>query len=289
MTPKSPMGFGAACAGDFACGRVVVLTDCNAILAPVPNFAANLGWLFTEHPFLDRFAAASAAGFKAVEFASPYEHPAEAIAERLARNDLRCILFNLPMGDKSKGDFGIACRPGREEEFREGVARGIAYAQTLACTRVNCIAGRIFAGDDRADLEARLVSNLRFAAREFKAAGIELVIEPLNDQDNPNFLLPRQRQVAKVIEEIGEPNVGLQLDIYHVVMMGDDPAALIEELRPIIRHVQFADVPGRGEPGTGRIDLPSLFALLDRLGYDGWVSAEYRPSLQTEETLYWLF
>jgi hydroxypyruvate isomerase len=255
----------------------------------MPNFAANLGWLFTEHPFLDRFAAAAAAGFKAVEFASPYEHPAEAIVERLARHDLRCILFNLPLGDKSKGDFGIACRPGREAEFREGVARGIAYAKALDCRQVNCISGRIFEGEDRADLEARLVSNLRFAAREFKAARINLVVEPLNDRDNPNFLVPRSPQMAEIIKKVGEPNVGLQYDIYHTVMMGDDPAATLEALRPIIRHVQFADAPGRGEPGTGRIDLPALFALLDHLEYDGWVSAEYRPSLRTEETLYWLF
>jgi hydroxypyruvate isomerase len=255
----------------------------------MPRFAANLGWLFTEHPFLDRFAAAAAAGFKAVEFASPYEHPAEAIVERLARHDLRCILFNLPLGDKSKGDFGIACRPGREAEFREGVARGIAYAKALDCRQVNCISGRIFKGEDRADLEARLVTNLRFAAREFKAARINLVVEPLNDRDNPNFLVPRSPQMAEIIAKVGEPNVGLQYDIYHTVMMGDDPAATLEALFPIIRHVQFADAPGRGEPGTGRIDMPSLFALLDHLGYGGWVSAEYRPSLRTEETLYWHF
>jgi len=253
----------------------------------MPQFAANLGWLFTEHPFLDRFGAAKAAGFDAVEFASPYEHPAETIAERLERHGLACILFNLPMGDKSKGDFGIACRPGRDAEFREGVARGIAYAKVLRCPRVNCISGRIFEGEDRADLESRLVSNLGFAAREFKAAGIELVVEPLNDKDNPNFLVPRSPQMAEIIQRVGEANVGLQCDIYHTAMMGDDPAAILETLRPIVRHVQFADMPGRGEPGTGRLDLPPLFALLDRLGYDGWVSAEYRPSRRTEETLAW--
>ena len=254
----------------------------------MPRFAANLGWLFTEHPFLERFAAASAAGFTAVEFASPYEHPAGEIAERLQRHAVRCILFNLPLGDKSKGDFGIACRPGREEEFREGVARGIAYAKALGCGRVNCISGRIFPGEDRAELRARLVSNLRLAAREFGVAGIELVVEPLNDKDNPGFLVPGSPEMAGIIADVGEPNVGLQCDIYHTAMMGDDPAAILEQLRQVIRHVQFAEAPGRGEPGTGAIDLPPLFALLDRLGYDGWVSAEYRPSRRTEETLGWL-
>jgi hydroxypyruvate isomerase len=213
-----------------------------------------------------------------VEFASPYEHPPEAIAERLERHGLRCILFNLPMGDKSKGDFGIACRPGREDEFREGVARALDYAKALRCSRINCIAGRIFAGEDREVLIARLVANLRFAARAFKSAGIELVVEPLNDRDNPDFLVPTSPQMAKVIEAVDESNVGLQCDIYHTAMMGDDPATILEALRPLVRHVQFADVPGRGEPGTGRIDMQSLFVLLDRLGYDGWVSAEYRPS-----------
>jgi hypothetical protein len=165
----------------------------------------------------------------------PTSIPPRRSCERLARHELRCILFNLPLGDKSKGDFGIACRPGREAEFREGVARGIAYAKALDCRQVNCIAGRILDGDDRADLEARLVSNLRFAAREFQAVRIELVVEPLNDRDNPDFLVPRSPQMARDHQEVGEPNVGLQYDIYHTVMMGDDPAATLEALRPIIR------------------------------------------------------
>jgi hydroxypyruvate isomerase len=254
----------------------------------MPRFAANLGWLFTEHPFLDRFAAAAAAGFEAVEFASPYAHPAEAIAERLRRHDLRCILFNLPMGDRSKGDIGIACRPGREAEFREGVASAIRYSRALGCRRINCISGRIFPGEDRGDLEDRLVDNLRFAAREFGAEGLELIAEPLNDKDNPDFLVPRSPQMAGILARVGEANVGLQCDIYHTVMMGDDVSTILERLRPTIRHVQFADAPGRAEPGTGNIPLASLFALLDRIGYDQWVGAEYKPSRRTEETLGWL-
>jgi hydroxypyruvate isomerase len=255
---------------------------------PVPQFAANLGWLFTEHPFLDRFAAARAAGFDAVEFAVPYDHPPETIARRLADHQLQCILFNLPMGERSKGDIGIACRPGREAEFRDGVARALRYADALGCRRINCISGRIFAGEDRAPLLERLVSNLRFAAREFKAEAIELVVEPLNDIDNPDFILPRSPEMAGVIASVDEPNVGLQFDIYHTAMKDDDPRALIETLRPVIRHVQFADKPGRGEPGTGTIDIPPLFALLDRLGYDGWIGAEYRPTKRTEKTLDWM-
>ena len=254
----------------------------------MPRFAANLNWLFTEHAFLDRFAAARRAGFRAVEFPSPYEHPARAVAERLHENDLECILFNLPSGDKAKGDFGIACRPGREDEFREGVARAIEYAGVLGCRRLNCIAGKAEPGEARARLHAVLSSNLGFAAGEIKKAGLDFVVEPINDRDIPGFFLTRQHDAAELIAEIGSVNLGLQCDIYHTVMMGDDPADILRTLMPVIRHVQFADAPGRGEPGTGRIDFEPLFALLDRLGYDGWVSAEYRPSRATVETLHWL-
>jgi hydroxypyruvate isomerase len=254
----------------------------------MPRFAANLNWLFTEHPFLDRFAAARAAGFGGVEFPSPYEHPADAIAERLRESNLTCVLFNLPMGDRAKGDVGIACRPGREAEFREGVGRGIAYAKALGCRRVNCISGLALPGEDRAALREVLISNLRFAARVLQTEGIELVVEPLNDINTPNFFLTRSPEAAALLNEVGELNIGLQCDIYHTVLMGDDPAAIFRSLRAVIRHVQFADAPGRGEPGTGRIDFAPLFALLDQLPYDGWVSAEYKPSRRTEDTLGWM-
>jgi hydroxypyruvate isomerase len=249
------------------------------------RFAANLGWLFPEHPFLDRFAAARATGFRGVEFAQPYEYPAAEIASRLRDNDLECVLINLPMGDKSKGDFGIACRPGREAEFRVGVARGIEYARALGVAKVNCIAGAAKPGEDRAALRATLVSNLRLAAREFKAAGLALVIEPINTQDVPGFFVSRSPEAVELIHEVGADNLGLQCDLYHTTMMGDDPASILRQCWSAIRHIQFADAPGRGEPGTGRIDFAPLFALIDELGYDGWVSAEYRPSKPTPETV----
>ncbi len=251
----------------------------------MPRFAANLGFLFTEHPFLERFAAARAAGFRAVEFAAPYGYPAAELAALLADNGLECILVNLPMGDRARGDIGIACRPGREREFAEGVASGIAYAHALGVPKLNCISGVAKAGEDMALLRRTLTSNLQLAAREFKAAGLDLVIEPLNTHDNPDFILPRSPDAVRLIEEIGAPNVGLQCDIYHTVMMGDDPAAILEECWPSIRHIQFADAPGRGEPGTGGLDFAPLFALIDRKGYSGWVSAEYKPTRPTAETV----
>ena len=258
------------------------------IVIAMPRFAANLGWLFTEHPFLERFAAARAARFAAVEFAVPYAHPAAQIAEQLREHRLECALFNLPMGDKSRGDFGIGCRPGREAEFRDGVTLAIGYARELRPARINCIAGVALPGEDRRALEELLVSNLRFAAREFKAAGLEMVIEPLNDVDVAGFLLPRASDGARVIESLAEARVGLQCDLYHTAMMGDDPSSILTRYRGIIRHIQFADVPGRGEPGTGRLPFAHLFDAIDRLGYDGWVAAEYRPSKATGDTLHWM-
>jgi len=254
----------------------------------MPRFAANLGFLFTEHDFLDRFAAARAAGFRAVEYAQPYAWPAPEIAARLRDNGLECILVNLPMGDKAKGDFGIACRPGREAEFRAGVARGIEYALALGVPKLNCISGTATGADDREAFRATLIANLRYAAREFKSAGLDLVIEPINTRDVPGFFVSRSPEAMEIIGEVGADNLYLQCDLYHTAMMGDDPAAILRQCRQAIRHVQFADAPGRGEPGSGKIDFAPLFAQLDEMGYDGWVSAEYRPTKPTVETLAFL-
>jgi hydroxypyruvate isomerase len=253
----------------------------------MPRFAANLGFLFPEHDFLDRFAAAKASGFRAVEFAVPYLHEPALLAEKLRENRLECILLNLPMGDRSKGDFGIANRPERRDEFREGVPLAIRYARALGCPKMNCIAGTVKPGEDRAALRATLVDNLRFAAREFKAAGLDLVIEPLNTVDVPTFFMPRSPDAAAIIREVGADNLGLQCDLYHTAMMGDDPVAILDDLKGIIRHVQFADAPGRHEPGTGGLDMPRLFAAVDDIGYTGWLSAEYNPTRATPETLSW--
>jgi len=254
----------------------------------MPRFAANLGWLFPEHPFLERFGAAKRAGFDAVEFAVPYDHPAKDIALRLREHALDCILFNVPSGDKAKGDFGLACRPERVAEFRAGVAVALEYAAVLGTRRINVIAGLAKPGDDPAQLHATFVSNLRFAASALAREGIEMVMEPINSVDFPGYFFPRCGPAAALVEEVGAANFGLQCDLYHVAMMGDDPAATLEALRPVIRHVQFADVPGRGEPGSGRLDLRTLFAQLDRAGYAGWTAAEYKPSRHTEDTLAWM-
>jgi hydroxypyruvate isomerase len=254
----------------------------------MPRFSANLGFLFTEEPFLDRFAAAARAGFRAVEIADPYAHPTSAIADRLSAHGLTLALINLPMGDPARGEKGLCGLPDRVAAFREGVALAIATARALGCTTANCMAGRAPADADPALVHATLVDNVRFAARAFAAAGLTLGLEALNTLEVPGFLLHGSQQVAALIAEVGEANVKLQFDCYHMELMEGDLAASLARLLPVIGHVQFADVPGRHEPGTGRIDYRALFAHLDRIGYRGWVGAEYRPTRGTADSLAWL-
>lgn len=254
----------------------------------MPRFAANLGFLFPELAFTGRFGAAAAAGFGAVEFAQPYAHEASELAQLLEANGLEMVNFNLPMGDTAAGDFGIACLPGREAEFRDGVVRAIDYARALGSARANCIAGKALAGADEAAQRATLLANLRFAAREFRSAGLTLMLEPINNVDVPGYFVPLPSQGAALLAAVGADNVGLQYDIYHAAMMGEDPREGLARLAPAIRHVQFADAPGRHEPGTGAVPIAQCFDLLDTLGYAGWTAAEYRPSKATTETLGWL-
>lgn len=253
----------------------------------MPRFAANLGFLFPELAFTERFAAAAGAGFAAVEFAQPYAHDPRELAELLEANGLEMVNFNLPMGEAAAGDFGIACLPGREPEFRDGVARAIGYAGILGNARVNCIAGKSPPGADPAQVRETLLGNLRLAAREFRAAGLTLLLEPINTVDVPGFAVARPSEGAALLAQVGAENAGLQYDIYHAAMMGEDPVEGLARYAPVIRHVQFADAPGRHEPGTGTVDMAACFARLDALGYEGWTAAEYRPSGPTPGTLGW--
>jgi len=252
------------------------------------RFAANISWLFQELAFLDRFAAARAAGFIAVEMRSPYEYPPQEVARRLRDNGLACVLFNLPMGDRDRGDFGLACRPFREAEFRAGVEKAIEYARVLEAPRVNCIAGTIAPGEDRELLRDVLLENVRFAAGALGSAGVELTMEPVNSIDVPNYFVPRNADVVRVIEAAGAPGFGLQFDLYHTAMMGEDLAASFDALLLRIRHIQFADAPGRGEPGTGQSPIAPVLARIAASTYAGWVSAEYRPTCETLRTLAWM-
>lgn len=253
----------------------------------MPRFAANLTMLFTEVPFLDRFEAARKAGFKAVEFMLPYDYEPERIVSRLCSNGLKLVLHNLPAGDWAGGERGIACIPGRESEFREGVGDAARYATALGCKQVNCLAGILPAGVLPETAEATLVGNLRHAAERLADAGIGLLIEAVNTRDIPGFMVSTTAQARRLIEANGLANVRLQYDAYHMQIMEGDLARTLEANLDLIRHVQIADNPGRNEPGTGEINFPFLFRHLDAVGYSGWVGCEYKPAGRTTDGLAW--
>jgi hydroxypyruvate isomerase len=254
----------------------------------MPKFSANLTFLFNELPFLDRFAAAAEAGFKAVEYMSPYETPKAELVARLRDNGLVQVLHNLPAGDWAAGDRGIAILPDRTEEFRRGVAQAIDYATTLDCKLVNCLAGLAPKGADAALLHKTLVANLAYAAGELERAKIKLLVEPINTRDIPGFYLTRTEQAAKLIDEVGSSNLYIQYDAYHMQIMEGDLARTIEAHLPRIAHVQIADNPGRHEPGTGEINYSFLFGHLEKIGYRGWIGCEYRPFAETAAGLDWM-
>ena len=254
----------------------------------MPRFAANLTMLFTELPFLDRFDAAARAGFQAVEFLFPYAFEANDIKARLDANGLQLVLHNLPAGDWDAGERGIACHPDRVEEFRAGVERAIAYAQTLGVKQLNCLVGKAPAGVPESVLRETLVANLRHAASRLKAAGLRLLVEPINNYDIPGFYLSRTQQALDLLDEVGADNAFVQYDIYHAQRTEGELAATLQKHLARIGHVQLADNPGRNEPGTGEINYAFLFRHLDRIGYDGWVGCEYKPASTTEAGLGWL-
>lgn len=254
----------------------------------MPKFAANLTMLFTEVDFLDRFEAAAKAGFKGVEYLFPYDYDKEELGERLRANGLTQVLHNMPPGDWSAGERGIAILPDRMDEFRDTVGRAIAYATALGCPQVNCLAGIAPDRADRDALHRTFVENLRFAAEHLKARGIKLLIEPINTRDIPGFYLNHSAQAAAIIEDVGSDNLFIQYDIYHMQIMEGDLAPTIEANLARIPHMQLADTPGRHEPGTGEINYPFLFDHLDRIGYAGWIGCEYKPAASTTEGLGWV-
>jgi hydroxypyruvate isomerase len=250
----------------------------------MPKLAANVSTLFPEIDFLERFAAAARAGFRAVEYQFPYQWKPEEIAARARDAGVQVVLHNLPAGDRAKGERGIACLPGREKEFRAGVERAIEYAKAANCPRLNCLAG--LAPADREHFEV-LVENVRFAARKLGAAGLQLTLEPINTRSVPGFFLSRSAQAIDVLNAAGEGNAFLQYDFFHMQIMEGDLAKTVERLLARIGHMQLADVPDRHEPGSGEINFDFLLRHLDALGYSGWVGCEYNPKGDTLEGLKW--
>lgn len=254
----------------------------------MPKFAANLSMLFNEVGFLDRFGAAARAGFRAVEYMSPYEHDASAVAQRLRDHGLQQVLFNMPSGDRPRGDRGIACQPARKAEFRESVQVALAYAHTIGSTYINCLAGIAPPGVERAALHATYVENLVHTCEQAVQAGVKVVIEPLNLHDFPGFFLTRTDQAAAIVAEVGAANLGIEYDVYHAQMAEGNLAATVQRFLPHIWHMQVADVPTRQEPGTGEIRFDYLFSEFDRMGYSGWIGCDYHPSANGEEHLGWV-
>lgn len=253
----------------------------------MPKFAANLTMLFNELPFLDRFAAAKAAGFSGVEFLFPYDFEKVVLREKLDRYGLSQVLHNLPAGNWAAGERGIAVLPDRISEFRAGVERAIDYARALDCRQLNCLAGIAPDGADAKTLHRVFVDNLRFAADALARHKIRLLIEPINTRDIPGFFLSRTQQAQDIIAEVGSDNLFIQYDIYHMQVMEGDLAPTIRKHLGRIAHIQLADNPGRNEPGTGEINFPYLFRYLDEVGYAGWIGCEYKPKTATEESLEW--
>ena len=255
----------------------------------MPKFAANLSFLFQEHEFLDRFAAARRAGFEAVEYLFPYDvaPPAE-IAARLGDNGLTQVLFNLGQGNWEAGERGITALPGRQDDVRRAVDNALRYADALGCRQLHVMAGIVPDGTDVRACEDAFIGNLAYAVDTLGREGIRALIEPLNTTDMPGYLLTTAGHAQRVIEAVGSDNLFLQYDFYHRQIMEGSLATGFAQYRDIIAHIQVSGVPGRHEPDVGEINYPYLFDMLDNAGYDGWIGCEYRPKGGTLEGLGWL-
>lgn len=253
----------------------------------MPKLAANLSTLFKEMDFLDRFAAAARAGFRAVEYQYPYACQTADLAAAVRDAGVQVVLHNVPPGDPARGEHGTGCLPGREERFRDDLERAIAYASAVRCTRLHCMAGVSPAEHALPELKATFVANLRHAARRLSEAGMRLLIEPLSDATVKGYFLTGSAQALAILDEVGARNAFLQYDLFHMQRMEGNLAETIARLLPRIGHIQIADVPGRHEPGTGEINFEFMLEHIDRTGYSGWVGCEYNPEGDTVEGLKW--
>jgi hydroxypyruvate isomerase len=253
----------------------------------MPKLAANVSTLFVELPFLERFAAAARAGFRAVEYQYPYEWQADDIAAAARDARLEVVLHNMPSGDAQRGERGTASLPGREDRFREDLERAIAYARPARCASLHVMAGVVPPGAERAAYHAAYVANLRHAARRLAGEGMRLLIEPLSEKTVANCFLRSSAQAVQVLDEVAAGNALLQYDLFHMQLMEGNLAATVQRLLPRIGHIQLADAPDRHEPGTGEINFDFMLRHIDRVGYSGWIGCEYNPLGDTVEGLKW--
>ena len=241
------------------------------------RLVANLSLLYVEMPFMERFAAAAADGFAAVEIQFPYDTPAALIRAELDRLGLQCVLINVPAGDLMSGGRGLACVPGQEAEFENALALCADYVQVLYPLKVNVLAGRCQDAAERPQYLNCLEASLRKALAVLEPLGAGVVFECINTTDMPGFLLSTMADAGDMLSRVADTSIRLQFDIYHMAMMGEAVEDLLRAHSGVIGHIQFADMPGRHEPGTGSLDFTRLIAAIAESGYDGWVAAEYRP------------
>ena len=252
------------------------------------KFAANLTMMFNEVSFLERFGAASDAGFQGVEFLFPYDFPAADVGNRVHDHGLTQALFNMPPGDWSIGERGIAALPGREDEFKASVDTALTYAEATGCKTIHAMAGIVPDGVSTDQMFDTFVKNLTIAADAAIGSGITIVLEALNSQDAPGYFLPHVSDAARVAEAVGRPNIGLQFDFYHVQIMDGNLIRHFDHHLDRIGHIQISSVPARHEPDDGEINYPFIFTHIDASTYDGWIGCEYNPAGATTDGLGWL-
>jgi hydroxypyruvate isomerase len=270
-------------------GLVVQIQDLilTRITDAMPRFSANLGFLFSERPEIERIEAAADAGFTAVELHWPYAIPAAGIRSALARTGLKMLGLNTPLGDEAAGDFGLGAIPGRQSEFEQAFDKALSYGAEIGATSIHCMSG-VVPVDDMAAAEITFIENLRQAADKAAQASMTLLIEPINHRDKPGYFLHHVEQAASIIERIGRMNVKIMFDCYHVQIMQGDLIRRLKTYQAVIGHVQIAGVPSRAEPDEGELNYSGIFQVLDEMGYEGWVGAEYKPRGRTEDGLGWL-
>jgi 2-dehydrotetronate isomerase len=251
----------------------------------MPRFAANLAYLFTERPLLERFGAAAAAGFKAVELQAPYDHTPAALKAEIAKHGLTQLGINTFVGSRP-GDAGLGAVPGREREWEAVFKQALEYTVAIGGSAIHCMTG-VVPTEQRPAAERTFIANLTRAADLANEKGVTCLIEPINQRDRPNYFLSRIEQAADIIAKVGRPNVKIQFDFYHVQITSGDLITRFEKHLPLIGHVQIAAVPSRAEPDEGEINYPGVFAALDRLGWSGWTACEYKPRARTEDGLGW--
>lgn len=259
-------------------------TRVNDVMA---RFSANLGFLFTDLPDTERIAAAAAAGFKAVEMHWPYQVPASEMRYALVRSNATMLGLNTPVGNAAAGDFGLGALSGREDEFQQAVDQALSYGAVIGASAVHCMSG-IVPADHIAAAERTFVENLIRAADKAGQAGMTILIEPINHRDKPGYFLHHIEQAASIIEKTGRANVRIMFDCYHTQIMQGDLTRRLETYLDVIGHVQIAAVPSRAEPDEGEVNYREICRTLDRIGYAGWIGAEYKPRGRTEDGLGWL-